>query len=244
LVVAVDPEVVSGSTARRLWAEFDRWNGWGRPARRCWRAGIWATHQPGRQGTKTAAEGLARQAGSSTGAFQDAVNTSTRLPEQPKLARALRGGRLSSAPAALVSGAAAANPSEEAGLVELAARVSVAELREGCARVKAAADPGLDAINRRLHAQRQLDRRAGILEPARHGHSARRHRVQHCPATLYVRHGADPIPVTVRVQWTDGTEGEVNAWTSQWTRTHVCVYRETAPPCHPFWVRAADVRRR
>jgi hypothetical protein len=55
--------------------------------------------------------------------------------------------------------------------------------------------------------------------------------------SLYVRHGRDPIPVTVRVQWTDGTEGEVNAWTSQWTRTHVCVVRESAPPYHPFWVR-------
>jgi hypothetical protein len=40
-------------------------------------------------------------------------------------------------------------------------------------------------------------------------------------------------PVTVRVQWTDGTEGEVNGWTSQWTGTHVCVYRESAPPYHP-----------
>jgi hypothetical protein len=55
---------------------------------------------------------------------------------------------------------------------------------------------------------------------------------------------ATPIPVTVHVTWTDGTEGEVNAWTSQWTRTHVCVVRETAPPYHGFWVRASDVRRR
>jgi hypothetical protein len=60
----------------------------------------------------------------------------------------------------------------------------------------------------------------------------------------HIRYGLDPIPVTVRVQWTDGTEGEVNGWTSQWTRTHVCVYRETAPPYHPFWVRASDVRQR
>ena len=54
----------------------------------------------------------------------------------------------------------------------------------------------------------------------------------------------ESIPVTVRVQWTDGTEGEVSAWTSQWTRTHVRAYRETAPPYHTFWVRAGDVRRR
>lgn len=48
----------------------------------------------------------------------------------------------------------------------------------------------------------------------------------------------------MHVSLTDGTEGEVNGWTRQWTRTHVCVYRETAPPFHPFWVRALDVRRR
>ena len=60
----------------------------------------------------------------------------------------------------------------------------------------------------------------------------------------YIRHDGNPIPVTAHVTWTDGTEGEVNGWTSQWTRTHVCVVRETAPPYHPFWVRASDVRRR
>jgi hypothetical protein len=36
-------------------------------------------------------------------------------------------------------------------------------------------------------------------------------------------------PVQVKVTWTDGAKGEVNAWTSQWTHTHVCVFRETAP---------------
>jgi hypothetical protein len=52
---------------------------------------------------------------------------------------------------------------------------------------------------------------------------------------LHIRHDGDPIPITVRVQWTDGTEGEVNAWTSQWTCTHVHVALETAPPFHGFW---------
>jgi hypothetical protein len=61
---------------------------------------------------------------------------------------------------------------------------------------------------------------------------------------LHIRHGGDPIPITVNVTWTDGTEGEVSAWTSQWTRMHVCVYRETAPPYHTFWIRAGDFRRR
>jgi hypothetical protein len=60
---------------------------------------------------------------------------------------------------------------------------------------------------------------------------------------LHIKHVGD-IPVTVKVSWTDVTEGEVNAWTRQWTHAHVCVFRETAPPYHPFWVRASDVGRR
>ena len=75
-----------------------------------------------------------------------------------------------------------------------------------------------------------------------------RHPVEHVPDKWrgeydghYIKHDGN-IPVTVKVTWTDGTEGEVNAWTGQWT--HVCVSRETAPPYHPFWVRASDVRRR
>ena len=61
---------------------------------------------------------------------------------------------------------------------------------------------------------------------------------------LYLKHDGHRIPVTVKVTWTDGTEGEVNAWTGQWTKTHVYVSRETAPPYHGFWVRAEHVRRR
>ena len=40
--------------------------------------------------------------------------------------------------------------------MELAPRVSLAELREECARVRAAADPDPEATNRRIHAQRRL----------------------------------------------------------------------------------------
>jgi hypothetical protein len=70
----------------------------------------------------------------------------------------LRRGQLSAAQAAVVSAAAAADPAAEARLVELASRVSVPELREECARVKAAADPDPEATNRRLHQRRRLRR--------------------------------------------------------------------------------------
>jgi hypothetical protein len=78
-----------------------------------------------------------------------------------------------------------------------------------------------------------------------------RHPVEHVPDQwrgevegLHIRYDRDPIPVTVRVTWTDDTEGEVNGWTSQWTRTHVCVVRESALLYHQFWVRGSDVSRR
>ena len=65
---------------------------------------------------------------------------------------------MSAVQAGLISSAAAANPAEERRLIELASRVSLAELREECARVRAAADPDPEATNRRLHAGRRLRR--------------------------------------------------------------------------------------
>jgi hypothetical protein len=158
LVTAVDPDAVSGPTARQLWTEFDQVERLGAAGKTVLARRVAATHQPAKRGTKTAAEDLARKAGTSTGTARDSVETSTRLPDQPKLQQALRGGQLSTAQAALISSAVAANPAEEARLVELASRVSLGELREECARVKAAADPDPEATNRRLHAARQLRR--------------------------------------------------------------------------------------
>ena len=114
-----------------------------------------ATHQRS-GGTRSAAEELARRSGSSAGAAKDSLDTSARLPEQAPVEQAVRRGELSLAQAALVSAAAAANPVEAQRLTELAGRVSLAELREECARVKAAVDPDPEATNRRIHAQRRL----------------------------------------------------------------------------------------
>jgi hypothetical protein len=52
-------------------------------------------------------------------------------------------------------------------------------------------------------------------------------------------------PITVHVHWLDGGERDLHGWTSQWTRTRVCVMRSLEPGrFQPFWVRAEDVRRR
>ncbi|HEY9378553.1 MAG TPA: hypothetical protein VIQ02_15860, partial [Jiangellaceae bacterium] len=76
LVDRLDPDAFSGSTARELWSILDaseRLCGAGKTllTRR-----IAATHQPGTQATRTAAEELAREGGTSTGAARDAVYTS------------------------------------------------------------------------------------------------------------------------------------------------------------------------
>jgi hypothetical protein len=139
-----------------LWAEFDRIERLGAAGKTLLARRIAAAHQGDREGTRSAAESLARKAGTSTAAAKDAVDTSHRLVDQPELDRAVRGGEVSPLQAALVSAAAAADPAAEQRLVELAPRVSLAELREECARVKAAADPDPEATNARIHAQRRL----------------------------------------------------------------------------------------
>ena len=129
-----------------------------RPGRRCWPADSAQTHRPETAGARSAAEDLARRSGTSTGAAKDALDTSARLPGQPGVAGALRRGEVSLAQAAVISAAVAANSAEEHRLVELARRVSVPELREECARVRAGADPDPEATNRRLHRARRLRR--------------------------------------------------------------------------------------
>jgi hypothetical protein len=157
VVDGLDPDAVSGSAARELWSAFDR-------AERLCAAGktllarrLAATHQRN-GGTRSAAEEMSRRSGSSAGAAKDSLDTSQRLPDQAPVETALRRGELSSAQVALISAAVAADPSQAERLTDLAGKVSLAELREECARVKAAADPDPEATNRRIHARRELRR--------------------------------------------------------------------------------------
>ncbi|HMG28657.1 MAG TPA: DUF222 domain-containing protein, partial [Jiangellaceae bacterium] len=158
LVDRMDPDAVSGSAARELWGALDASERLCAAGKTLLARRIAATHRPEKAGAKTAAEELARRSGTSTGAAKDSLDMSSRLPGQPGVDGALRRGELSMAQAAVVSAAVAANPAEEHRLLELARRVSVPELRDECARVRAAADPDPAATNRRLHVQRRLRR--------------------------------------------------------------------------------------
>jgi hypothetical protein len=140
-------------------------SGCARPARR-----IAGTHQRS-GGTRSAAEELARRGGTPTGQAKKALDTSHRLPDQPAVDKALRRGERSPAQAALISAAAAADPSQAGRLSDFAGRVSLPELRDECARVRAAADPDPDATIRRIHAHRRLrhytaPKAAGTCPPA------------------------------------------------------------------------------
>src|SRR5829696_8930559 len=158
LVDRLDPDAFSGATARELWAVLDKSERLCAAGKTLLARRLAQTHRPQLQGTKTAAEDLAKKSGTSTGQAKESLDTSQRLPDQPSVDGALRRGELSPAQAALISAAAAADPSAEARLVDLASQVSLAELREECARVRAAADPDPEATNRRLHRGRALRR--------------------------------------------------------------------------------------
>jgi hypothetical protein len=158
LVDRLDPDAVSGSTAGELWAVLDRSERFCAAGKTLLARRLAQTHRPEQAGAKTAIEDLARRSGTSTGAAKDALDTSVRLLEQPGVQGALRRGEVSLAQAAVISAAVAANSAEEHRLVELARRVSVPELREECARVRAGADPDPEATNRRLHRARRLRR--------------------------------------------------------------------------------------
>ncbi len=76
----------------------------------------------------------------------------------PHTQSAMRRGELSRAQADEIAGAAAANPRAERSLLNSAAGSSLTELRERCARTRAAADADRDATHRRIHRERRVRR--------------------------------------------------------------------------------------
>jgi hypothetical protein len=107
-------------------------------------------------GERSAAHALARSTGTSVGQASEAIATARRLDTLPEVAAAARAGKLSAQQAAAVADAASADPAAEHRLLDKAGRSSLAELREECARTKAAALPDAEARRRAIHAQRFL----------------------------------------------------------------------------------------
>jgi hypothetical protein len=108
------------------------------------------------KGDRSPAHQLARATGSSVAAAADALEAAQKFDSQPAVAAAARRGDLSMAQAALITDAVAADPDAEQLLVDAAGRVSVGELRDECARIKAAAEPDPEGKRRAIHNERSL----------------------------------------------------------------------------------------
>lgn len=154
--VAFDPSALSGAEAEsvvvaagaieRMAAAVK-----GLAAARSAGEGMWKA-----SGDRSAAHHLARVTGTSVGRAGEILDTARRLVELPVAAAAARSGELSAEQAGAVARAAGADPAAEPRLVELARSASLAELREECGRVRAAAEPDPEGRRRSIHDGRFL----------------------------------------------------------------------------------------
>lgn len=107
-----------------------------------------------RDGSRSPADWLAKRTGSTVGDARGVLKTAESLPDAPGTDAALRAGSLSAKQAEAIAPAAAADPSSEARLLELARRKSLGEVRDEAARVIAAAEPDPAARHERIRKER------------------------------------------------------------------------------------------
>lgn len=152
----LDPDGVLCAEAPGMWAAFDRVERLAagaklRLARRVAESDIWK-----REGDRSPADWLARTAGASVGQARDQLQASKKLADLDATDDKIKAGELSEAQARAVADAAAANPSAEDGLLDTAATHGLKDLKDACARTKAAADPDRQARMARIHRERHL----------------------------------------------------------------------------------------
>ncbi|MGI8683672.1 MAG: DUF222 domain-containing protein [Acidimicrobiales bacterium] len=121
-------------------------------ARRVSETELWRT-----EGDASPAHQLARKSGTSVGKAREALETAGRLGGLPAVEAAARRGELSPDQVAPIADAASKAPGSQGRLLTAAKAVSLGELRDACARTKAAAEDG--ARHRAIHASRFLRRR-------------------------------------------------------------------------------------
>ena len=108
------------------------------------------------EGDRSAAHHLARRTGTSVVQAAAAIDNARRLEALPAVSAAARRGDLSAEAAAAIVGAAGADPGAEGELLETAMRSPLAELREQCARTRAASLADPEARRARVHQRRSL----------------------------------------------------------------------------------------
>jgi hypothetical protein len=151
IVEALDPDEVLASQAPALWLELDRIERLAAAAkillaRRVDDSRVWE-----REGHRSAVDYLAEKSGTSKAVSRGVLATSKKIGQLSRTQAALRRGDLSTPQAECITDAAAHNREAEDALLETAKTSSLGELRDECARRKAAADPDPDATYRRIH---------------------------------------------------------------------------------------------
>ncbi|MGI8757819.1 MAG: DUF222 domain-containing protein, partial [Acidimicrobiales bacterium] len=134
LVAKLDPDSIVAAEAEPLWEAFDGIARLAASARTLLARRVADSASWKRSGHRSAAEHLARKAGTSTGAARSELDTSERLRGLPGTESALRRGELSGPQAAAVADAASADPGAEQRLLEKAQTSNLADLRDDCAR--------------------------------------------------------------------------------------------------------------
>ena len=156
LLARLDPTDIPASTAPKLWARFDRISRLGRAgtmllAQKVDESGVWK-----REGCRSGHEWRARESGSSMGDAKRQGRASEQLKGLGDTADALRRGELSADQAEAISDAASVNPDAERKLLGDAQEKSLKDLRDDCAKARAAGDRDPDGTQRRIRAERRL----------------------------------------------------------------------------------------
>lgn len=153
LVGELDPDAVFLHEAESVWTAFDMVERLAASAktllaRRVADACTWQ-----RAGCRSAAEQLARVAGTSVSSARSMLETSKQVDALPATATAMRAGELSPAKAEAIASAATIAPDAEAQLLQSAATTPLAKVRERGLRAKAI---DRDAAHARIHRGRYL----------------------------------------------------------------------------------------
>jgi hypothetical protein len=109
-----------------------------------------------RAGDRSPADWLAKKTGTTVGEARGVLATGAALPDAPATNAALRSGALSARQAEAVAVAAAADPSSEQTLLDMAAHQSLQKLRDEAERVKAATDADAAARHERIRKARSF----------------------------------------------------------------------------------------
>jgi hypothetical protein len=141
LLRALEPDAVALTDAEAMWSAFDRIerhaaNAKTLLARRVEEAAAWR-----QRGHRDAAEGMAKQSGTTRGAAKKQLDLSKQLDAHPATETAMRKGEISPTQAAIVANGANGNAAAEQRLLDKAMTSTVAALRQEAARERAARIP-------------------------------------------------------------------------------------------------------